>query len=315
MKKTTKKTNKVSKLVLFVINTFNKQMVGLPKGTRCPLEQELADECGVSRTTVRSAYEIMEHKGVVFRQNSERFLTRKLVSNKVVQKSPPISKEKEVSEYLIGLISNGELSQGQRLSENKIAEIMGCSISPVREALISLAPLGIFEKESRHQWQVVSPNNQMFQELYEFRRVLETYCLKKLMKQEVLTKNLPKIKSLLRKTEDLLNKKNVNFKSFFEIDVSFHYFLLEVAGNRFILERSKFIYAIIDFQRSSSIYSKERVRYGLNQHIDILKAIISSNEDAALSALENHLSSALETLKNINQTEKNDGSLIVYESE
>lgn len=301
MEKAAKNNKKVSSLVLFVINAFNKKMIGLPKATRCPLEQELANVCGVSRTTVRRAYEVLEKQGVVYRQNSVRFLSKKLVSNLVAQKTQPISKEKEVSEYLIGLISKGELTQGQRLSENKIAEIMGCSMSPVREAFISLAPLGIFEKKSRHQWHVVSPNNQMFQELYEFRRILETHGLKKLMKKEVLSKNLPKIKSILKRTEDLLDKKNVDFKTFFEIDVEFHYFLLEVSENRFISERSKYIYAIIDFQRSSSIYSIDRVRFGLNQHIDILKAIISSNENAAQVALENHLSSALVTLKNINQ--------------
>ncbi len=297
-----KNSKKVSRLVLFVINAFNKHMVGLPQGARCPLEQELADECGVSRTTVRRAYKSLENQGVVYRQNSIRLLSKEMEYKAVQQKSPPISKEEEVAEYIIGLIGKGKLTQGQRISENKIAEIIGCSISPVREALISLAPLGIFEKESRRQWQVVSPDNAMFQELYEFRRILETYCLKKLMQKEVLIKNLSKIKSVLKRTEILSNQKKVDFKSFFEVDISFHYFLLEVSGNRFITERSKFIYAIIDFQRSNSPYTTDRVRLGLNQHLKILRAIISSNEEAALLALEEHLSSALETLKNMNKS-------------
>jgi DNA-binding GntR family transcriptional regulator len=297
------KSNTPSRLVIFVIDEFNKQMFGLPKDSRCPLEQDLANECGVSRTTVRKAYELLNKQGLVYRKGSVRFLKNKVKTNTVEQKSPPISREEEVSEYLIGLIGKGEIVNGQKLSENRIAEIIGCSISPVREAFISLAPLGIFEKQSRHQWQVVNPDKKMFQELYEFRRILETYCLKNLMQEAVLAKKTPKLKTLLKKTESLLEKDKIDFKRFFEIDVSLHLFLLEVPGNRFIMERSKFIYTIIDFQRSSRFYSMDRARLALNQHVDILKAIISSNEQTALSELEKHLSSSLETLKNINKAE------------
>lgn len=278
-------------------------MSGLPKGSRCPLESELADKCGVSRTTVRKAYKLLEDRGVIYRHDSIRLLGKKIDSDITWKKSAPLSKEKEVAEYLVGLIGEGKLIQGQRLNEKKIAESLGCSISPVREALISLAPLGLFEKKSRHQWQVVNPDNEQFEELYEYRSIIEIYCLKKLMEKKTLAENLPRLKSLLQRTEKLLCQKTIDFKVFFEIDVLFHHFLLKVPNNRFIIEKSRFIYTIIDFQRSSRYYTVKRARLALSQHIGILKAIIASDETAALQELNTHLFSALETLKSINKSE------------
>lgn len=292
-----------SPLVLFVINKFKKNMGGLPKDSRCPLEQDLADECGVSRTTVRKAYELLEQQGVVYRQDSIRLLRKKIKPDADQKKSPPISKEKEVSEYLIGLIGRGELVHGQRLSENKIAAILGCSISPVREALISLAPLGIFEKETRQQWQVVNPDNQMFEELYEFRSVIEIYCLKKLMRPDNLAKNLPGLKSLLKKTKAFLNNKKIDYRSFYEIDAALHHFLLKSSNNSFFVERIKFVYVMLDFHRSSGFYDDDRIHLTLSEHLDILKAIIAADKEAAISALDIHISGSLEFSKRISESD------------
>ena len=62
--------------------------------------------------------------------------------------------KEHVYEYIAARIESGELSAGDRVSEQTICDAMGVSRTPVREALIQLASDGYLDNQPRRGFRV-----------------------------------------------------------------------------------------------------------------------------------------------------------------
>ncbi|WIX78001.1 GntR family transcriptional regulator [Amycolatopsis carbonis] len=71
-------------------------------------------------------------------------------------------------------IVDRRLQPGQRLSEAKLASMLGVSKTPVRETLIRLEHVGLVEPGPGSGLQVVQPSVKVVQDAYEVRRGLES---------------------------------------------------------------------------------------------------------------------------------------------
>jgi DNA-binding GntR family transcriptional regulator len=83
----------------------------------------------------------------------------------------------EAEERLIQAIASGRLSRGARIVETDIAEDLGVSRIPVREALLHLGSLGILRPAGNRGWQVSSFDDRQIAETYQVRLALETMML------------------------------------------------------------------------------------------------------------------------------------------
>lgn len=68
------------------------------------------------------------------------------------------------------------LQPGQRLSEARLATMLGVSKTPVRETLIRLQHVGLVEPASGSGLRVVQPSATIVQDAYEVRRGLESFA-------------------------------------------------------------------------------------------------------------------------------------------
>lgn len=266
-------------------------------GARCPSEMEMAVRFGVSRTTIRESYFQLEERGLIGRRAGGRYLLRKpVVTDHPGRPAEAVSKEEAVVRALLNRVGSGIIVPGQRVSERTLALELGCSVAPVREALLSLAPLGIFRKEKRRQWQAVRLTATQCIELIEFRKVIEGYCLRKLFMEEWHRRHRPQLQRLLKESRALLEVEQLDREVFLHVDVAFHTRLLESSGNGLLLERSRFIYGLIDFQFGKRHYSAERARSGILQHVGILEAMLAGESHRAEGLLMEHLEAACENL-------------------
>src|ERR1700754_298263 len=78
-----------------------------------------------------------------------------------------------VADWLAGRIVAGAFAPGERLFENRVAELAGVSRSPVREALRILAGEGLVEITPRHGARVTHVGVRDAQELYACRLLPE----------------------------------------------------------------------------------------------------------------------------------------------
>jgi DNA-binding GntR family transcriptional regulator len=155
---------------------------GLAAGKPVPGEVDLAADCHVSRTTVRKVLGRMEAKGLVRWADGRRVLARRVLPADAPPPAPePVSREQQVARFVLEKIARNELQPGQSLSEKGIATELGVSTGPVREAMLTLAPLGLIRKRARRQWEVAALDVRQWEELMELRTLIEGYCLDKLL--------------------------------------------------------------------------------------------------------------------------------------
>ncbi len=286
-----------SPLVLKVRDHVVHQLEQLYPGDRVPSETRIANDCGVSRTTVRRVLQSLEDEGIITRRKTIRTLQRSIQESDKVDLPPdPLPKDQEVARWLLSQIGHGNIRPGQNISERSIARQLGCSYTPVREALLALSPLGFFDKSDRRQWQALSLNPKLIHELCELRLLIESYGLRKLMHPGVLARHRPRLEELRVKTNQLRSPENYDVTQLLKTDIALHQLLLQAPGNQLMIERHQYIYAMIQFQLQNAQFTIDRVQLGLDQHLQILDAILDQDEAAAFEQLETHLLSAEQTL-------------------
>lgn len=262
----------------------------------------MATMCEVSRTTVRAALEELEQTKVIKRAGSIRVLHRKIMeADFLEERDALLPKDQEVLRHLIEKVTSGAIRPGQRISERTVAQELGCSIAPVREGFLALTPLGLFQKEARHQWEAVALDGQRASDLMELRWVIEGYCLRKMFKTGWHRQHRAKLEQLTRQTKRIVQAKKFNTRSFLSVDQKFHDLLLHSCGNDLLIERNRFIHALIQFQLDNPRYSGDRARLGLREHLRILEAMLNGNQQEAEAALQQHMDTAVETLTQMNR--------------
>jgi DNA-binding GntR family transcriptional regulator len=266
-------------------------------GDRLAVEERLAQECGASRTTVRGVLHQLQARGVIERSAS-RWKLRRVVRDSDYPGETPVEVAKvgEAVRYLLAQVGSGNIRPGHRFSERTISKALGCSVSPVREALLSLAPLGLFRKDNRRQWEAVELDVRQIEELMEFRSLVEGYGLGRLMRPATLASCRPRLESLLERTRRLGASKRLDMEGFSELDIEFHSLLMEAPGNEIMRERTAFMHALVEFQLRNDKFTSERARLGLQQHVRIMQEILGGDVKAANRLLYAHFRTAAETL-------------------
>jgi len=88
-----------------------------------------------------------------------------------------------VADELRKLIVSGELAPGERLYEDRIAEQLGVSRNPVREAIRSLEAVGLVQVVPRRGAYVVDVDLEDIRRMQELRRVLDRWIVENAAKR------------------------------------------------------------------------------------------------------------------------------------
>ncbi|MCE5282763.1 MAG: GntR family transcriptional regulator, partial [Deltaproteobacteria bacterium] len=89
-----------------------------------------------------------------------------------------LSVREKTYEYLKSSILSGRFTPGERLTEEHLAEELGISRTPVREALHKLEQDGLIEPLETRGFCIPSDSPEEIEDLFELRTVLEGYTLK-----------------------------------------------------------------------------------------------------------------------------------------
>ena len=69
-----------------------------------------------------------------------------------------VSRPGAIADRIVDAILAGRLAPGQRLGEQALADLFGCSRTLVREAMARLSARGMVEVNARRGWFVVQPS-------------------------------------------------------------------------------------------------------------------------------------------------------------
>src|SRR4051794_3590408 len=184
-----------------------------------------------------------------------------------------------------GLIT-GELAAGEIFSAPSLAQKLGVSATPVREALLDLAGEGLLEPVRNRGFRVLALEDKDLDEIFEFRALLEVPLVGRvagrLTEQEV-AKLTVFLEALEAAAED------GDLVAYLTADQDFHTALLEPIQNRRLsdavsnLRDQQRLYGLPRIVNSESFLETAR------EHRDIFDAVLEGNSELAQALMYQHL--------------------------
>ena len=198
-----------------------------------------------------------------------------------------------ICESLRNAIKNGKLKPGERLMEVQLAEELGISRTPVREAIRKLEQEGYVIMLPRRGTYVSSVSVHDVQEIFEIRTALESLSTG-LAARRIENEELEQLQKLLAEIEGYIDKHDID--NIVKTDIEFHDLLYKVSRN----ERLSGIISNLKEQlsrfRTLSMSYPGRLKETLEEHREMVEAIASGDVEAAREAAERHMVRAEETL-------------------
>lgn len=206
------------------------------------------------------------------------------------KKTVPV--RKKVYEHLKTSILSGLLSPEERLTEEHLAEMLGVSRTPVREALYKLESEGLIQQLETRGFIVSGDSKEEVEELFEIRAILEGYALR-ITSARITEESLQQLSESIKKAEVALKAHQIN--EVFKWNTRFHDTLHERVSDKVRLYRM-----IVDMRkqvlryRKETLQSREGAERTLDGHRKILLALRLKDPDLCERAMREHIRLAKE---------------------
>jgi DNA-binding GntR family transcriptional regulator len=188
------------------------------------------------------------------------------------------------------LIVTVRLKPGQLLSEKEVAELLGASKTPVREAFIRLEDKGLVKIVPKSGTYVTPIQINRFIEACFVRLRLESGIVRRAAERNSDFESLIRLEACVREQEAAWEAED--YIRFFQLDEKFHRSLFDMAGLPgvwgILKQLQSELYRLRHLKRINRIRRGEQV---IAEHKAILEAIRDGNPDAAEEALIAHLGS------------------------
>lgn len=180
-----------------------------------------------------------------------------------------------VLERLRKAIIKGTLEPGDRLVETYIAENMGVSRTPVREAFRQLEIEGLAENVPRKGTVVKGISQKDILEIYEIREMLEGLSAR-LACSNISKERIEDLKEKISKMEQLIDNKDST--GYWKLHGEFHDIIQHVSGNKRLIDQMKQINEYLSDLRTRTLVMDKRRRGAMEEHKKLIKAFEERDE-------------------------------------
>ena len=181
-------------------------------------------------------------------------------------------------------IDDGRMRPGIRYSVYQLAESLGVSRTPVREALLLLEEVGLVKFEARQGFQILAPRATDIADIFEVRLALEIPAVRTVAGSGTGRDRLLRQRELMRQAAAAGDE-----RTFVQHDQGLHDLILELAGNaraRAIVARLREATRLL----GASTAEKTRTLADIDaEHGPIVDAVLAGDPDAAEAAMRAHL--------------------------
>jgi len=180
-------------------------------------------------------------------------------------------------------ILSGALAPQTRLNEVLLAEELGISRGPLREAIQRLASEGLLQIIAHKGAFVIAVEEAELRQIYELRIALETFAARKACQQLTLAERVAFRRSLDDAGAAIDDEKP------YPSDMDFHRALVGLAENPVLDQTSKDVNARISLARNRSARQPARAREAFAEHVAFADAMVAGDVATATALLEAHL--------------------------
>jgi DNA-binding GntR family transcriptional regulator len=176
----------------------------------------------------------------------------------------------QVFEQIKEMIVRGEIPAGKRMIESEIAESMGISRTPVREAVHKLEAEGLLKPLPKGGYVVRGLDICDIEETFEIRSILESFA-SYLAAQRHSNKEIVPLEEKIEEFQGYLDKHDL--KELARINTEFHELLYALSRSPRLVKMIHNLRDEIYFLRKIILHSVDMAHLSNNDHKEIIKAI------------------------------------------
>lgn len=191
--------------------------------------------------------------------------------------------------YILDEILKGRIQPGERIREDEIADEMGTSRTPVREAVNQLSQNGFIKYIKRKGLYCVQYNRDELESLLELRETLEEFsyihCANMAKKEDI-----ERLQNIIKQFNSLPDQEKE--KQHAKCDVSFHVAAAEITNNERLVKYIKEIETLLLIVRknlNSSVQVKNVISLSWLLHDQIVDAIAKKDITAIKKLNQEHI--------------------------
>ncbi len=191
-------------------------------------------------------------------------------------------------------IVEGELRPGQRVLQEDIAERLGVSVAPVREALRVLEQEGQLTYRPRRGYFVTELRVADVEEIYELRRVLE----ERAVRHALPTLGADALDRLTLAAKDCVDAAEAgDVAAELEANRRFHFALLQTPDQVHAMRLIRLLWDSTEPYRAMYYNDPQERRRSVEAHDRILAAVRRGDADLLVAELDAHRARALQVLR------------------
>lgn len=186
-------------------------------------------------------------------------------------------------------ILEGLFKPGEKLKESKLAEKLGVSRGPIREAVRMLVQEGLLLQDD--QLRVYHPTFQDLVDLYQCREVMEALAAR-LASLNILDHELDQLSKILTQTKEATVKNNRT--EIINLNTQFHDKIIYASRNKELIRSLQVIRSKVLFMRNNGHKSYFREDNFIDEHEAIFQMILNRDEVNAEKEMKLHIQKDVE---------------------
>lgn len=192
----------------------------------------------------------------------------------------------KVYHYIRDGIIDGRYQTGEYLVETKLAEELGVSRTPIREALKQLELEDLVVSIPNRGVTVQTLSAQDIDDIFTFRLLLEGLAAS-WAAERIQPAELNRLSELVDMME-LYTRRN-NAEQLARLDSEFHDTIYTACNSRVLKHILGMLHQYLQRARRSSLAMQDRIEKSLEEHYEILKSIEQHRPEEAKARMENHV--------------------------
>lgn len=180
----------------------------------------------------------------------------------------------------------GKLKPGERLREIQLADKMGVSRTPVREAIRMLELEGLVKMVPRRGAEVANITESDLQDAFEVRNALEKLAIE-LACERMTSEQIDRLKANAKEFQEAANQNDA--EKLARIDEEFHDIIFEATNNQRLIQLLNNLRQQFYRYRLECLKDKNSHQSLLEQHMTIIDNIENKNVEAATANITAHI--------------------------
>ncbi len=189
-------------------------------------------------------------------------------------------------------MQDGTLSPGMVVTQNELCDLLGLSLSPLRETLVLLEEFGLVEIKPRTGIRIVYPEVAFIRENYQFRIMIEVFALRSFgdtVTEDWLANMRESHEECRRSLTDGGPFEDEQIR-FLALDNRMHREIVEALGNRAILDTHQRLQENI--RMAQQVHRRPGFRgallHTIEEHLKVIECLERRDVEGAVAALEAH---------------------------